>query len=89
MAEHAEAGNREALVLRDADGPRPLPSVLMVAPALAHATKLLDAGERRLRALIADLVTEELAENVWKIADPDGAWRQDVDVPGDLPRKAR
>ena len=84
MAERAAGGHRQAVILRDADGPRPLPAVLLVEPALALARKLLQSGERRLRALIEGLGPEELREAVWRLADPGGAWRHDVDVPGDL-----
>ena len=87
MAKRAVAGNRQALVLRDADGARPLPAVLLVAPALDLARKLLESGERRLRALIEGLGPEELREAGWAVADPGGAWRHDVDVPADLPKR--
>ena len=86
MAERAVAAHRQALVLRDADGPRPLPAVLLVAPALDLAHKLLQSGERRLRALVDGLRPEELREAVWSVADARGAWRHDVDVPEDLPK---
>ena len=84
MAEGAGTDPPQAVVLRDADGSRPLPAILMVAPALALARTLLDGGERRLRALIEGLVPDGLPEGVWAEVDPRGAWRHDVDVPGDL-----
>ena len=87
MADRAAAGRRHAVVLCDADGPRPLPAVLLVAPALALANRLLETGERRLRALVEGLGPEELRETVWAAADAGGAWRHDVDVPADLPKK--
>ena len=87
MAERAASTRRKATVLRDADGPRPLPAILMVAPALALARTLLDSGERRLRALIEGLVPDGLPEAVWAEVDPRGAWRDDVDVPGDLSKR--
>jgi molybdopterin-guanine dinucleotide biosynthesis protein A len=80
---------RKAIVLRDADGPRPLPAVLMVAPALALARTLLVSGERRLRALIEGLEPDGLPEAIWSRADAEGAWRHDVDLPDDLRRRAR
>ena len=86
----ARATDREnAVVLRDAQGIRPLPALLRVAPALAVARKLLESGERRLRALIEGLDPEGVPEAVWTRADAEGAWRHDVDVPGDLPRQTR
>jgi molybdenum cofactor guanylyltransferase len=85
MAERARVA-RKAIVLRDTDGQRPLPAVLQVAPALALARKLLNSGERRLRALVEGLEPEELPKAIWASADAQGAWRHDVDVPEDLPR---
>lgn len=84
MADRGSNGHQRAVVLRDADGPRPLPAVLLVAPALALARTLLESGERRLRALVEGLGPEELLEAVWAVVDARGAWRHDVDVPGDL-----
>jgi molybdopterin-guanine dinucleotide biosynthesis protein A len=87
MAGRAAAGDAKAIALRDGPGPRPLPAVVRVAPALALARSLLENGERRLRALVEGLEPEVLPEAIWAGADPRGAWRQDVDVPADLPRK--
>jgi molybdopterin-guanine dinucleotide biosynthesis protein A len=89
MADRAATGHRKAVVLRDADGPRPLPAVLTVAPALAQARALLASGERRLRALIEDLDADGLAEAAWRQEDPNGSWRRDVDLPEDLPKGTR
>jgi molybdopterin-guanine dinucleotide biosynthesis protein A len=83
MARAAGAGN-EAVVLADADGPRPLPAVVSVAPALALARSLLEAGERKLRALVLGLHPRELDEAAWSGVDKRGAWRRDVNVPEDL-----
>ena len=83
MAERA--GTRvKAIVLRDGQGTRPLPAILPVAPALTLARTLLQNGERRLRALVEGLDPEGLPEAVWRRADANGAWRHDVDLPGDL-----
>jgi molybdopterin-guanine dinucleotide biosynthesis protein A len=87
MAERAATTRRNATVLRDAEGPRPLPAVLKVVPALELARMLLDDGERRLRALIEGLAPDVLPDSVWTEVDPPGAWRDDVDVPGDLSKK--
>jgi molybdopterin-guanine dinucleotide biosynthesis protein A len=89
MAERAAAAHPNAIVLRDAGGSRPLPAVLLVAPALALARTLLEGGERRLRALVDSLEPDGLAEEVWGRVDGAGAWRHDVDVPEDLPRRTR
>lgn len=84
MTDRAFVGHRRAVVLSDAGGARPIPSVLRVAPALALARTLLESGERRLRALVAGLEPEEVPETVWMAADGEGAWRRDVDSPEDL-----
>ena len=89
MAERAAHTGEMALALRDADGRRPLPAVLLVAPALALARTLLESGERRLRALVEGLSPDGLPEAVWSTADVAGAWRRDVDLPGDLPGPTR
>jgi molybdopterin-guanine dinucleotide biosynthesis protein A len=89
MALRAASIQGKAVVLGDTDGPRPLPAVVTVAPALALARKLLETGERRLRALVDGLGMEVLAEAIWTGADERGAWRDDVNEPGDLPRKGR
>ncbi len=84
MAGHAVGPYRKAIALGDAGGTRPLPAVVMVAPALSLARTLLESGERRLRALIEGLEPVNLPEAVWGAVDPRGAWRRDVDVPDDL-----
>jgi molybdenum cofactor guanylyltransferase len=87
MVERATDTHRGAIVLRDADGARPMPAVLSSAAALTLARTLLKSGERRLRALVEGLAPDELPEAVWVRADAQGAWRHDVDVPDDLPRR--
>ena len=89
MADRASRAGPKAIVLRDAEGVRPLPAVLLVAPALALARSLLERGERRLRALVEGLEPKVLREAVWSTADANGAWRHDVDVPGDLDSRIR
>lgn len=89
MAKRLDVSWRQAVLLSDADGPRPLPAALRVRPALALAQKLLADGERRLRALVLGLEPEVLDEREWSTADPEGAWRQDIDMPEDLPEAER
>jgi len=86
MAERAASTGRSGIVLRDGRGTRPLPAVLRVGPAMALSRRLLDEGERKLRALVEGLALDELPEAVWAEVDPRGAWRNDVDTPGDLSR---
>ena len=89
MAERAASAPHRAVVLRDVDGPRPLPAILNVAPALALARELLESGERRLRALVEGLDADAMPATIWSEADADGMWRRDVDLPEDLDRGAR
>jgi molybdenum cofactor guanylyltransferase len=84
MAKHATRSGVDAVVLTDDRDRRPLPAALAVAPALALSRTLLEAGERRLRALIDGLAAEALSKEAWSAVDADGAWRRDVDLPGDL-----
>lgn len=78
-----EAG---AAVLAEHDRLRPLPAVLRRAPASEAARARLASDQRSLRALIADLDHVIVPERTWRRVDPDGAWRRDVDAPGDLLR---
>jgi molybdopterin-guanine dinucleotide biosynthesis protein A len=79
-----DAEGAEAVVL-DHDGRgRPLPMAVLRRPALAAATRLIEAGERRLRALSEALATTVIAEAVWRSFDPDGATLHDIDTPDDL-----
>jgi molybdopterin-guanine dinucleotide biosynthesis protein A len=87
MVKRAEG--QTAVLLSDADGTRPLPAVIRVGPALVLARTLLESGERRLRALVEGLDPEGLAEAVWTRFDAQGAWRDDVNVPDDLPKRTR
>jgi molybdopterin-guanine dinucleotide biosynthesis protein A len=89
MAARASRADVNAIALRDAEGVRPLPAVLRVARALALARMLLESGERRLRALVQGLEPEGLTEAVWGPIDPNGAWRHDIDVPGDMDSATR
>jgi molybdopterin-guanine dinucleotide biosynthesis protein A len=89
MAGLARGADRKAVVLSEAGGRRPLPTVLRVAPALALVRQLLESGERRLRALVEGLEPDAIPETVWTGVDAQGAWRRDVDVPGDLERRTR
>jgi molybdopterin-guanine dinucleotide biosynthesis protein A len=76
---------REAAVLADADGPRPLPMAIRRSSGGPAAERLFEKGERRLRALLEELDVEVLEPSTWRALDPDGATLRDVDVPQDLP----
>jgi molybdenum cofactor guanylyltransferase len=86
VAQRTEKSRAPAVVLADADGPRPLPLGVRTEPALAVAERLVREGERRLRALVAALDAETVGPSEWSSVDPGGAWRLDVDEPGDLDR---
>lgn len=75
----------EAAVLADAGGPRPLPMAVRRSVASPAVDRLLDGGERRLRALFGELDVVVIAQDAWRLDDPDGLTLVDVDVPGDLP----
>ena len=74
----------DAAVLQQDGRARPLPGALRTAPALAAAERLADGGERRLRAIYAQLATVVIDEPAWRALDPDGQTLRDVDTPADL-----
>lgn len=80
----ARATRGEAVALLDAGRPRPLPSLVRVAPALRAATDLLGAGHRRLHELLGALRAVAVDEATWTALDPRRRSLLDVDVPGDL-----
>jgi molybdopterin-guanine dinucleotide biosynthesis protein A len=76
---------RDGAVLADDLGPRPLPMALRRSVAAAATERLLDDGERRLRALLDVLDVEVIPPATWRPDDPDGETLRDVDVAADLP----
>lgn len=74
----------EAVVLDENGRNRPLPSALRTVPARLAAERLVAAGERRLGALMEELVTAVIDEPTWRELDPDGQTLLDVDTPADL-----
>jgi molybdopterin-guanine dinucleotide biosynthesis protein A len=74
----------ELAALEDGGLARPLPMALRRAPAEEAARALLDAGERRLRALAGSLASMAVPEREWRAIDATGATLRDVDVPADL-----
>ncbi len=81
----AGAEGAEAVALEQGGGVRPLPCVLAVEPASRAAARLVDAGERRLRALLGVLRLVVVPEDRWLRLDPERRTLHDVDVPEDLP----
>jgi len=80
-----ELDGHDLAVLADDDRERPLPLAVRRASGLALAERLLEGGERRLRALLTDLDHAVIAPETWRLDDPTGSTLRDVDVPGDLP----
>ena len=74
----------DAAILQHEGRARPLPMVVRRAAGLAAAERLVEGGERRLRALGDALATRLIAEPAWRLLDPDGLTIRDVDTPADL-----
>lgn len=78
----ADDAGADVACLADGRGPRPLPLALRRDRVLGRVTSLLDAGERRLRALLSDAQVVESSS--WRGVDPSGGTLRDVDEPVDL-----
>jgi molybdopterin-guanine dinucleotide biosynthesis protein A len=79
-------GRADAVILEDDAGPRPLPLAARRSIVQPAADRLLANGERRLRALLAELdAVVAIHPAIWRADDPTGETLRDVDVPGDLP----
>jgi molybdopterin-guanine dinucleotide biosynthesis protein A len=68
--------------LGDDERSRPLPIAIRREPVLARLTPLLDAGERRLQALLPGALV--VPPDEWVSLDPGRGSLRDVDVPADL-----
>jgi molybdopterin-guanine dinucleotide biosynthesis protein A len=79
-----DATGMEAAVLEHAGQPQPLPMAIRRDPARAAAARLIQTGQRRLRALTDALATAVIAEATWRKLDPDGRTIHDIDTPADL-----
>jgi len=64
-------------------GPQPLLAVYRTG-SLATITPLLDTGERRARALCANLEVAVVARERWLAVDPEGRTAIDLDTPEDV-----
>ena len=73
-----------AAALESDGGPVPLPAAFRTDAATDVASRLVDDGERRLRAVFEHLPTRLLREAEWRPLDRDARTLRDVDVPGDL-----
>ena len=69
----------------EVDGPRAiLPLALTLEPATAAVRRLVDAGERRLGALLEALDVSVVLALEWRLDDPEGLTLRDIDTPADL-----
>jgi molybdopterin-guanine dinucleotide biosynthesis protein A len=75
---------RDAAALEYGGRLQQLPIALLRDAGLHAARGLMDAGERRLGALLEALSVATIAEDAWRALDPDAATLRDVDTPGDL-----
>ena len=66
--------------------PQVLPLGIDRDAAVTEGGRLLAAGDRSLRALVARLELELIEETEWRPLDPDGASLRDIDRPEDLER---
>jgi molybdopterin-guanine dinucleotide biosynthesis protein A len=84
MSERARTSTADVVALADKDEAWPMPALFRVSVARVAAARLVDGGERRLRAIVNELNTELLDEHWWSQHDPAGSWRRDIDRPADL-----
>jgi molybdopterin-guanine dinucleotide biosynthesis protein A len=75
----------ELIVLTDFGQPRPFPMAIRRDPARTAARRLVEAGERRLVALVDALSATRIEAAVWQPLDPEGRSMHDIDTPADLP----
>jgi molybdopterin-guanine dinucleotide biosynthesis protein A len=80
----ASLGTADAAVLADGPEPRSLPVALRREPAVAAARGALGSVRRSLLGVILALQPVVVPEAAWRVVDPDGAWRRDIDRPKDL-----
>lgn len=84
MLVHARSSTADVVALADKADAWPMPAVFRVDAARRTAARLVEGGERRLRAIVSELDTERLDEPWWSQHDPAGSWRRDIDQPSDL-----
>ena len=84
MAERARKSTADVVALTDKHESWPMPALFRVSAARPAAARLVEGGERRLRAIVSELNTERLDEPWWSQHDPAGSWRRDIDRPTDI-----
>jgi molybdopterin-guanine dinucleotide biosynthesis protein A len=81
----AALGADARAAILEVDGPRAiLPLALAREPSRAAVRRLLDAGERRLGALLDVLDVRIVPSAEWRFDDPEGRTLRDIDTPSDL-----
>jgi molybdopterin-guanine dinucleotide biosynthesis protein A len=76
----------DAVILGEDAGPPPLPMAMRRSIVQPVAERLLASGERRLRAVLAELdAVVAIDPKTWHADDPTAETLRDVDVPSDLP----
>jgi len=84
MVAELERSGADVVALEHDGQTSPLPMVLRRASGLAATGRLLDAGERRLGAVIEELEARVVAETSWRDLDPDARTVRDIDTEADL-----
>lgn len=84
MVGRATASVADAIALADGENAWPMPGLFRVSVARPASVRLVEGGERRLRAIVSELNTERLDEQWWSQHDPAGSWRRDIDRLSDL-----
>jgi molybdopterin-guanine dinucleotide biosynthesis protein A len=84
MSARAHASTADVVALADKDEAWPMPALFRVSVARPTASRLVEGGERRLRAIVTELNVERLDEQWWSEHDPAGSWRRDIDRPADI-----
>jgi molybdopterin-guanine dinucleotide biosynthesis protein A len=84
MAARVADTDADAVILEGDGRPHPLPMALRRDAGLLAAQRLLDHGERRLRALADALAAHVVPEPDWRSLDPDGRTLRDIDTEADL-----
>lgn len=83
LLERARSSDARAVTIRGPRGPEPFLAAYR-RDALPTLRAALDAGERRMQAVLAALAPEVVDDAVWRPLDPGGRTLADVDTPADL-----
>jgi molybdopterin-guanine dinucleotide biosynthesis protein A len=84
MLSELDGSGADAVILEHGGRGRPLPMALRRVPALVETGRLVEAGERRLRAIADALNARVVPEATWRILDPEAETLHDVDTTADL-----